>query len=92
MGVLKPFLSDPYIEDITCDGVGPIFVEHKIFSGLKSVIGFTNTPEPRHLPHQRGRADQTADHLHNPVVDVTDPDCSLLPAIQAPFAPAKVLA
>jgi len=33
MGVLKPFLSDPYIEDITCDGVGPIFIEHKIFKG-----------------------------------------------------------
>jgi len=23
MGVLKPFLSDPYIGDITCSGVGP---------------------------------------------------------------------
>ncbi len=40
MGVLKPFLSDPYIEDISCDGVGPIFIEHKIFKGLKSVIEF----------------------------------------------------
>ena len=35
MGVLKPFLSDPYIEDISCDGVGPIFIEHKIFKGSK---------------------------------------------------------
>jgi flagellar protein FlaI len=38
MGALKPFLSDPYIEDVSCDGVGPIFIEHKIFKGLKSVI------------------------------------------------------
>ena len=45
MGVLKPFLSDPYIEDISCDGVGPIFIEHKIFKGLKSVIEFKVSSE-----------------------------------------------
>ena len=45
MGVLKPFLSDPYIEDISCDGIGPIFIEHKIFKGLKSVIEFKVSSE-----------------------------------------------
>ncbi|MCG2728267.1 MAG: type II/IV secretion system ATPase subunit, partial [Candidatus Methanoperedenaceae archaeon] len=40
MGVLEPFLKDPYIEDITCDGVGHIFIEHKIFESLKSPVGF----------------------------------------------------
>ena len=45
MGVLKPFLSDSNIEDISCDGVGPIFVEHKIFKGLKSVIEFKESTE-----------------------------------------------
>ncbi|HTY14549.1 MAG TPA: secretion system protein E, partial [Methanoregulaceae archaeon] len=27
VGLLKPFIRDKYIEDITCDGIGPIFVE-----------------------------------------------------------------
>lgn len=40
MGVLEPLIKDPYIEDITCDGLGHIFVEHKIFESLKSPMGF----------------------------------------------------
>lgn len=40
MGVLEPFLKDPYIEDISCGGIGHLFVEHKIFESLKSPFGF----------------------------------------------------
>ncbi len=39
MGVLQPLISDSNIEDISCSGVGPIFVEHKIFRSLASAIG-----------------------------------------------------
>lgn len=51
MGILEPLLSDPYIEDISCSGIEEhseedtidrqqIFIEHKIFRGLKSPIIF----------------------------------------------------
>ncbi|MEM4576420.1 MAG: type II/IV secretion system ATPase subunit [Candidatus Nezhaarchaeales archaeon] len=40
LGILEPFLKDPYIEDISCDGLGPIFVEHKVFRSLKATIEF----------------------------------------------------
>ena len=36
MGPLDPLIVDPHIEDISCSGLGEIFVEHKIFKGLKS--------------------------------------------------------
>ncbi len=40
MGILEPLIQDPYIEDITCSGLGTIFIEHKIFRGLKTTITF----------------------------------------------------
>lgn len=40
MGALEPVLQDPHIEDISCSGIGPLFIEHKIFDGLKSNISF----------------------------------------------------
>ena len=45
MGYLQPLLMDPYIEDISCSGVGQVFVEHKIFSGLKTAITFGSMEE-----------------------------------------------
>ena len=33
LGFIEPLIQDPYIEDIACNGVGPLFVEHKIFGG-----------------------------------------------------------
>ncbi|MCX8182687.1 MAG: type II/IV secretion system ATPase subunit [Candidatus Methanomethyliaceae archaeon] len=44
IGLIEPLIKDPYIEDISCDGVGPIFVEHKIFGSMKTKIEFP-TPE-----------------------------------------------
>ena len=40
LGILEPFLHDPYIEDISCSGLGQIFIEHKIFESLRSPISF----------------------------------------------------
>ena len=45
MGALEPVLCDANIEDISCSGVGPLFIEHKIFDGLKSNIEFSNMDE-----------------------------------------------
>ncbi len=40
LGVLDPLISDPYIEDISCSGLGNVFVEHKIFKSVKSALIF----------------------------------------------------
>ena len=34
MGVMDPLVEDPYIEDISCSGVGPLYIEHKIFERI----------------------------------------------------------
>ena len=40
MGPLEPMIVDPYIEDVSCSGLGPLFVEHRVFEGLKSTVTF----------------------------------------------------
>ncbi len=76
LGVLKPFLSDPYIEDITCNGVGPIFIEHKIFKGLKSVIGFHESVELDNFVIKLAERIKKPLTYRNPIVDATLPDGS----------------
>lgn len=76
MGILKPFLSDPYIEDITCDGVGPIFIEHKIFKGLKSVVEFNNSDEIDIFVIKMAERIKRPITYRNPIVDATLPDGS----------------
>jgi flagellar protein FlaI len=71
MGVLKPFLSDQYIEDISCDGVGPIFIEHKIFKGLKSVIEFKVSSELDEFVVKMAERIKRPITYRNPVVDAT---------------------
>ncbi len=36
VGILEPFIRDPYLEDIFASGLGPVFVMHKIFRMLKT--------------------------------------------------------
>ncbi|MEN6443414.1 MAG: type II/IV secretion system ATPase subunit [Methanoregula sp.] len=76
MGVLKPFLSDPYIEDISCDGVGPIFIEHKIFKGLKSVIEFKVSSELDEFVIKVAERIKRPITYRSPLVDATLPDGS----------------
>lgn len=76
MGTLKPFLSDRYIEDITCGGVGPIFIEHKIFKGLKSVVGFRDSTELDKFVIKLAERIKRPLTYRNPIVDATLPDGS----------------
>ncbi len=76
IGILKPFIGDRYIEDITCDGVGPIFIEHKIFKGLKSVIGFHETAELDLFVIKLAERIRRPITYRNPIVDATLPDGS----------------
>lgn len=76
IGLLRPFLDDDYIEDVTCDGVGPIFIEHKIFKGLKSVLGFTDSDTLDDYVIKLGETVKKPLTYRTPVVDATLPDGS----------------
>ncbi len=76
VGLLKPFIKDRYIEDITCDGIGPLFVEHKIFKGLKSVVGWEDTGELDEFVIKLAERTKRPITYRNPIVDATLPDGS----------------
>lgn len=75
MALLEPVIKDPNIEDITCDGYGPIFLEHKVFKGLKTTVEFTAKDLNRfvlQLSEKIGKPITFA----SPIVDATLPDGS----------------
>lgn len=69
LGILEPFLQDPYIEDISCSGLGQIFIEHKIFEALRSPISFEKKEDLddfiRNLSEKIGKPVS----YRNPIVD-----------------------
>jgi archaeal flagellar protein FlaI len=76
LGVLQPLLADPYIEDISCSGVGRMFVEHKIFKSLKSSAYFHSHEDLDDFVVQMGERIKKPVTLRNPIVDATLPDGS----------------
>ncbi|MBT8507306.1 secretion system protein E [Methanomicrobiaceae archaeon CYW5] len=76
MGILEPFLNDEYIEDITCDGVGPIFIEHKTFKGLKSAVEFRTSDEIDEFVIKMAERIKRPLTYRDPIVDATLPDGS----------------
>ncbi len=76
LGKLQPLINDPYIEDITCNGKGPLYVEHKIFESLESrVIFHTDEELDQFALYLSERSGRPASHA-NPVVDAALPDGS----------------
>ena len=76
MGVLEPLISDPYLEDISCSGVGSLFLEHKIFKGLKTNITFDSMDELDTFVIQISEKIGKPVTYRNPIVDATLPDGS----------------
>lgn len=76
MGVLDPLIQDSNIEDISCSGVGNIFVEHKVFGGLRTAIGFDNEVGLDKYVVQLADGIKHPVTFRNPVVDATLPDGS----------------
>jgi len=76
LGVLQPLLEDPYIEDISCSGLGNIFIEHKIFKSLKSSIYFPSHDDLDDFVVQMGERIKKPVTLRNPIVDAALPDGS----------------
>lgn len=76
LGVLQPLLLDPYIEDISCSGVGHVFVEHKIFRSVQSSIVFSTHDEVDDFVVWLGEWIKSPVTVRNPLVDSVLPDGS----------------
>jgi len=76
LGILEPYIRDRYIEDISCSGLGPIFIEHKIFKGLKSVIEFRDEDTLNKFIIRLAERIGKPVTYKDPIVDATLPDGS----------------
>lgn len=76
LGILDPMIRDTNIEDISCSGLGNIFVEHKTFGGLKSSIGFSIHTELDKFVVQLAEGIKHPVTFREPCVDATLPDGS----------------
>jgi flagellar protein FlaI len=76
MGVMDPMILDTNIEDISCSGLGNIFVEHKVFGGLRTSIGFSANEELDKFVIELAEGIQHPVTFREPVVDATLPDVS----------------
>ncbi|TRO53881.1 hypothetical protein E2P71_05435 [Candidatus Bathyarchaeota archaeon] len=76
--ILEPFIRDIYIEDIHCSGVGPIYIDHKIFKTMESTIKLDSS---EHLDGFALKLSEIvgkpASH-REPIVDAKMPDGSRL--------------
>jgi len=76
LGALEPLILDPYIEDISCSGMGSIFVEHKIFRSIKTAIVFTCLDDLDEFVVWLGERIKRPVTLRTPIVDAVLPDGS----------------
>jgi flagellar protein FlaI len=76
MGILEPLVLDTNIEDITCSGLGSIFVEHKVFKALKSAIIFDDFDDLDAFLRRTSERINKPVTYRKPIVDATLPDGS----------------
>ena len=76
LGVLEPLIGDPYIEDVSCSGLGNLFLEHRIFGGLKASIGFASDRELDRFVIRLSEKIGRPVTYREPIVDAVLPDGS----------------
>lgn len=76
LGVLQPMISDSYIEDISCSGLGQMFIEHKIFKSLRTGVAFEDHEELDDFVLRLSERVKKPVSFHTPVADATLPDGS----------------
>jgi flagellar protein FlaI len=75
-GLLAPLLNDKAIEDISCSGVGHIFIEHKIFKSIQAALEFKTEEEVDQFVIWLGEWIKRPVTVRNPIVDAVLPDGS----------------
>jgi archaeal flagellar protein FlaI len=76
LGVLDPIVYDKYVEDVSCSGMGVIFVEHKVFKSLKTVVNFPTAEDLDQFVMRLAERIKKPVSVHSPIVDATLPDGS----------------
>jgi len=76
LGILEPLMLDTNIEDISCSGLGSIFVEHKTFKALKSAIIFDEFEDLDAFLRRTSERINKPVTYRRPIVDATLPDGS----------------
>ena len=76
MGILQPLILDPNIEDISCAGLGPIYLEHKILKALKAAIIFDEDDDLDSFLRRISERINKPVTYRRPIVDATLPDGS----------------
>jgi len=82
VGKLEPMIRDPYIEDISIPGAGPVFLEHKVFESCESSVTF----ELGELKDYAERVSQIIGRpvsLKRPITDGSLPDGSRINIVYA---------
>lgn len=75
-GRLEPLLRDIYIEDISCVGVGAIWIVHKIFESIESTIIFDDDIDlNKYIVESSERVERPVSEA-TPIVDAIMPDGS----------------
>ncbi|MCS7142582.1 MAG: ATPase, T2SS/T4P/T4SS family [Aigarchaeota archaeon] len=81
LGIIDPLIKDPYIEDISCDGIGPIFIEHKVFGSCKSNIVLKTVEDVDLLIARLAERSGRPVTVRSPIADATLPDGSRINVI-----------
>ena len=76
LGLIEPFIRDPYIEDISCDGVGPIFIEHKVFGSCETSVVFESEDQLDEFVISLSERAMRPVTYRRPIVDGSLPDGS----------------
>ena len=76
LGALEPLISDPNIEDISCSGLGQVFIEHKIFKSLKSSVTFSSIDSLDEYVMWLSERIKKPVNYKTPIIDATLPDGS----------------
>jgi flagellar protein FlaI len=76
LGDIDVLITDPHIEDISCSGTGQVFVEHKVFKGIKSAVTFTSSIELDNFVMWLSEQIRKPVTYKNPICDATLPDGS----------------
>jgi len=76
LGIIQPLILDPNIEDISCSGLGPVFIEHKVFKALKSTIIFDKHEDLDAFLRRTSERINKPVTYRKPIVDATLPDGS----------------
>lgn len=76
LGILDAMILDPNIEDVSCAGLGPIFLEHKVFKALKSTVIFDKHEDLDAFLRRTSERINKPVTYRKPIVDATLPDGS----------------